>query len=331
MRPPRFWSRPPQDLAWQSKLLAPLGFLYGYFVARRLARGNPAQMAVPVICVGNINVGGVGKTPAVVWLAQLLGAAGHMPHVISTGYGGSLEGPIRVNPKIHRADQVGDEPLLIAAFSEVWVAKNRVVAARSAQAAGATTLILDDGHQDPSLNKDIAIIVVDANLGFGNQCCLPAGPLREPVDVGLARADLVLTVGSNSTSNLRESIPQTVPSFAAELRVLDTGMDWSKTRVIAFAGIGNPEKFFATLRSLGSQIVHTEALDDHQPLSETLLSRLHSQARKLNAQLVTTEKDAVRLPKKFRSRILTLPVRLTVEDEKKLQDLLESIAPALKR
>ncbi|MCY4289588.1 MAG: tetraacyldisaccharide 4'-kinase [Aestuariivita sp.] len=331
MRPPRFWNRPPGDLAWQSKLLAPLGVLYGYLVARRLAHGSPTRMALPVICVGNINVGGVGKTPAVIWLAERLAAAGHTPHVISTGYGGSLAGPVPVNPKIHRVDQVGDEPLLIAAFSEVWVAKNRVAAARSAQAAGATALILDDGHQDPSLVKDISIVVVDSALGFGNQCCLPAGPLREPVEVGLARADLVLKVGSSLTHKLQENIPQTIPSFAAELHALDTGMDWSKARVIAFAGIGNPEKFFATIRRLGGHIIHTEALDDHQPLSETLLSRLLSQAKKLNAQLVTTEKDAVRLPKKFRSRVITVPVRLRVDDEKRFQDLLVSIAPALKQ
>ncbi|MCB1387744.1 MAG: tetraacyldisaccharide 4'-kinase [Rhodobacteraceae bacterium] len=319
MRAPRFWNNPPEKPGWQARVLAPLGWLYARATARRVATPGAWDAPVPVICIGNLNAGGTGKTPTVIALMQALEARGIGVQVVSRGYGGSLEGPVYVSERGHSAAQVGDEPLLMAAFGHVWVAKDRAQGVRIAVDKGAEVVLMDDGFQNPSVLKSASVVVVDAAVGFGNGRCIPAGPLREPVAAGLARATAVLAIGSDDAQAQFKATWGArlvgIPVFTASLEPLKTGMSWKGLRVVAFAGIGRPAKFFETLRNTGAEVVRMQALDDHQPLTHPLFMRLVAEAKAAKAQLVTTEKDAVRLPLDARKRVLTLPVRLNIHNE----------------
>ena len=310
MQAPSFWFNPPERPGWQARLLAPLAAAAAAATRRRGAQVTDFKSDIPVICIGNINVGGTGKTPTAIALAQRLTDRGRSPHIVTRGYGGTLEGPVRIDPLTHKAAAAGDEALLLAAFAPTWVAKDRAAGARAAAAAGADVILLDDGFQNPSVFKDLSIIVVDAARGFGNERVMPAGPLREPVAAGLARADLLLSIGAEG---LPSRVTQPV-DLTGVLRPLQTGMVWTGLRVLAFAGIGHPAKFFDTLEQVGAVVIETHALSDHQPLTDALMQRLSRDAKTKTAQLVTTEKDAVRLPDAFRKEVLTLPVRLDIAD-----------------
>jgi tetraacyldisaccharide 4'-kinase len=324
MKPPGFWSKP---AGLRATLLSPLGALYAAGTARRLERGKPAKLSVPVISVGNINVGGTGKTPTVMALVERLGARGLQPHVVSRGYGGTEKGPHRVSSD-DAAERVGDEPLLLSAFCPVWVAQDRAAGGKAAVAAGADVVLLDDAHQNPALAKDLSLVVVDALQGFGNRHVLPAGPLREPIVKGLARTDHLILIGEESArQRFIYSTPEitALPRSEGTLAPLQTGMPWAGMRVLAFAGIGHPEKMFRTLETLGVALARTRSFDDHASYSPAVLQRLEQEAHALGAQLVTTEKDAVRLPPAFLRKVLTLPVRLQFDGKETLDAALDRL------
>ncbi len=316
MQPPRFWQRSHSVAAI---CLTPLSWMYGAATALKLRRGARLRMDVPVICVGNINMGGTGKTPTVIDLVTRLTAMGKNPTVISRGYGGSMTGPVMVTSE-HTADDVGDEPVLLSGFGAVCVSRDRAMGAKVAIAQGADVIILDDGLQNPALEYDLTITVVDRAVGFGNGRVFPAGPLRELVSRGLARTDIVLAIGSAGSVRA-----DGLPLLTGILEPLQTGMDWKGMYAYAFAGIGRPEKFFNTLRGLGAKVVATREFGDHQKIPLAILKRLETDAWAKGAQLVTTEKDAARLPVEWQVKVLTLPVRLVIDDDTELVRCLQAL------
>ena len=284
-----------------SILLIPFSWIYSGLTKLRLYLGAHQKIDIPVICVGNINMGGTGKTPVVIDLVMRLLEMGKKPIVVTRGYGGSNKGPIMVTSK-HTADDVGDEPILLTGFSEVCVSRNRIYGAKMALSHGADVIILDDGLQNPDLLYDLTITVMDQKVGFGNSRVF------------------IISIGDKALTSIRN-----VPCLNGYLKPLETGMDWNGLRSFAFAGIGRPEKFFSTLRTLGAEIVATREFGDHQKIPVSILKRLEAEASLKNSQLVTTEKDAARLPKEWQQKVLTLPVRLSLNDEKKLNSLLNKL------
>ena len=274
-------------------------------------------MPVPVICVGNLTVGGSGKTPVVAALMTRLAQMGAAPAALYRGYGGRLTGPVQVAPDTHGPQDVGDEALLTAAFGPAWVARDRAAGILAAHKDGADIVVMDDGFQNPTVAKDLSLVVIDAESHFGNGRVIPAGPLREPVAGGLARADMLITLGPDPAQDRLAGLWPGLasrPRLRGRLEPIATGMPWQGLACLAFAGIGRPEKFFATLRAQGARVLQTRAFPDHAAYPRPVLQRLLAEAKALNAQLVTTEKDAIRLPADIRAQVLTLPVRLSLDD-----------------
>ena len=309
MRAPEFWSHD----GWAARLLAPLGWLYDQGGRLRTWRTVPAQAGVPVICVGNLTAGGTGKTPVAIEIARHLAGLGLRPAFLSRGHGGSLAGPVRVDPDRHDAAETGDEPLLLARVAPTFVARDRAAGARAAVAAGADAIVMDDGLQNPALRKTLRLVVVDGTAGFGNRRVIPAGPLRVPLARGLRAADLFVLMGEDRTG-LRPLLAAHVPVIAGALRPeADDAAGFAGRRVVAFAGIGRPEKFFASLEACGAHVVARRAFPDHHRFTTTDLVALQETARAADATLATTAKDRVRLPQPLRDSVAVLRVRATFD------------------
>jgi tetraacyldisaccharide 4'-kinase len=292
-------------------LLSPLGCLYALGGAARLKYGASWNAGVPTICVGNLTLGGAGKTPVVREIASILAASGRHVAILSRGFGGSAQGPLRVDPATHDAATVGDEPLLLATAAPVYVAKDRAAGARAALADGADCLLLDDGFQSPALKKSFSMIVVDGGAGLGNGRVFPAGPLREPPEWGLARANAVVMIGADATG-FAARYAAGEKSLHATLEPVSR--DLAGAKVFAFAGIGRPEKFFASLRDLGCTLARTREFADHHPYTRREVEALLRDAAQAGAKPVTTEKDLVRIPPDLRPGIATLNIRLVPTD-----------------
>ncbi|HEY1632038.1 MAG TPA: tetraacyldisaccharide 4'-kinase [Rhizomicrobium sp.] len=317
MRPPEFWNKDDGMARAMRALLAPMSWAYGASVRWKRDGAHPYRAKAKIVCIGNLTAGGSGKTPIAIAVAGALRA--HHPFILSRGYGGHMRGPALVDPAQDTARDVGDEPLLLARAAPVVVARNRMAGAAFADAHGAGVIVMDDGHQNFDLAKDLSIVVVDAETGFGNGRVLPAGPLREPVAQGLARADAVVLVGDGMPG---------LGGFAGPiLRArLAPGESHGLTgeKVVAFAGIGRPDKFFDTLRHLGAELIETREYADHHAYTASEIARLKAKAR--GARLVTTEKDYVRLTQTEREGVTFLPVRAQFEDEAALANLLSRLA-----
>lgn len=315
MREPDFWWRKP-GLA--SAMLAPVAAVYGAVAARRMA-GPGLRAGVPVVCVGNFTLGGTGKTPAAIMIAKKLREAGERPYFLSRGYGGSLAGPKQVDAQKDSAAQVGDESLLLAHAAPTIVARDRVLGAAVARNADASVIVMDDGLQNPSLAKDFTIAVVDAKRGIGNGRVFPAGPLRAPFRTQLKRTDALLIVGDSRWGHYiaaRAGLPifhaRLVPDMAA------VG-DLKARKVLAFAGIGDPDKFFATAQAAGIAIAERKAFPDHHRFSAEEAGELVMRAERSGLALLTTEKDRARMTGEpvlaaLAAKSHVLPVTMVMEE-----------------
>ncbi len=331
MREPSFWW---DEASLASALLAPLAAIYGA-VARARLGGHGRRAGAPVVCIGNFIVGGAGKTPAALAVARMLAAAGERPVFLSRGYGGKLAGPVLVDPTRHRAQDVGDEPLLLARTAPTIVARDRVKGA--AIAAGASVIVMDDGFHNPSLAKDFSVLVVDARRGIGNGRVIPAGPLRAPLEAQLARAHTLVVVGTSSRAAAVAAAARArnIPVLPARLRPdADFIAGLGGSRVLAFAGIGDPEKFFLTLADAGVSVAATRSFPDHHRYMGAEARALCEEADRAGLVLVTTEKDLARLggddeARKLAAHARALPVTLAFEDEERFKSLLlERLAAA---
>jgi tetraacyldisaccharide 4'-kinase len=324
MRPPEFWNA---DVSGRDSvvllrtLLTPVSWVYAWAAARRIKTTIPRHAPAPVVCIGNFTVGGAGKTP----IARAIRAKlGETAHTLSRGYGGNLPGPLRVTPEMS-AQEVGDEPLLHAADGPAWISRDRVAGALAAANNGAHAIIMDDGFQNPTLAKDLSIIVLDPVFGIGNGKVFPAGPLRERLRDGLERADAIVMLhapgGEESDAEKDWLTGFSKPILRARLEAVAL----PPGKYVAFAGLARPEKFFDTLIALGAELEDTVPYPDHHPYSDDNLEFLTRLAAERGATLITTEKDAARLTPEWRARVTVLPVTARFEDEAALDALLAPI------
>jgi tetraacyldisaccharide 4'-kinase len=325
MRPPEFWRADVKgrDAAWTLRaLLTPVSWAYAAVAAHRVRTTISRHAPVPVICIGNLTVGGAGKTPITRAIRAKLGPNAH---TLSRGYGGRAVGPLRVTPDMDAAE-VGDEPLLHASDGAAWIARDRFAGALAAANAGAHAIIMDDGFQNPSLAKDLCIVAVDPEYGVGNGQVFPAGPLRERLEDGLARADAIVLLHS-SVDLLGGAAPEWMQDFGKP--VLDAVLAPTGApptgKLVAFAGLARPEKFFDTLEAAGGDVEEAVPFADHHPFSADDLALLAQLSEERGAQLITTEKDAARLSPEWRARVAVLPVAAKFDDEPALDALLAPI------
>lgn len=322
MRAPEFWSGGGGGVA--PILLSPFSALYAAATKRRMAHAG-WQAPVPVVCCGNATAGGAGKTTVALDLGRRLGNRGIGAHFLLRGYGGRIKGPARVDPAQHDSTAVGDEALLLAAERPTWVAADRAAGAQAAIAVGAQAIVMDDGLQNPTLEKDLSLLVIDGTYGFGNGRVIPAGPLREPVGAAASRCNAAVLIGEDETGALAQ-LPPGLPVLRARLKPGPEAELLAGQPVFAFCGIANPRKFFATLQEAGAFLAGRQAYADHYPFDEGDLRDLLAEADSLRATPVTTRKDFVRIPPAFRNRVTVVTVQLEWEEPAAIELLLDPVA-----
>ena len=324
IKTPHFWT----ELSWQSVILFPVSYIwrFGHYAQQKIL--NTKETEIPVICVGNLTVGGSGKTPVVITLCRFLSGIGKSTSILTRGFGGKEKGPIFVSTNLHQSLDVGDEPLMMAHSLDVCVSRNRPLGANHIlDKKKYDCIVMDDGLQNPTLKKDLNIAVFDGKFGIGNGFLLPAGPMRQKLEVGIQNIDLVIFNGKDETG-LGQKIPPHIPIFTGELQPDEEIVEKMKNRrVYGFAGIGNPSRFFKTLNNIGADLVGEAHFADHHPYTDADLTQLYEEAMQSGAELVTTQKDWMRLPTDWRDRVLTVPVRIhfSADDTIKIVSFLETI------
>ncbi len=324
IKTPHFWT----ELNWQSVILFPVSYIwrFGHYAQQKIL--NTKETEIPVICVGNLTVGGSGKTPVVITLCRFLSGIGKSTSILTRGFGGKEKGPIFVSTNLHQSLDVGDEPLMMAHSLDVCVSRNRPLGANHIlDKKKYDCIVMDDGLQNPTLKKDLNIAVFDGKFGIGNGFLLPAGPMRQKLEVGIQNIDLVIFNGKDETG-LGQKIPPHIPIFTGELQPDEEIVEKMKNRrVYGFAGIGNPSRFFKTLNNIGADLVGEAHFADHHPYTDADLTQLYEEAMQSGAELVTTQKDWMRLPTDWRDRVLTVPVRIhfSADDTIKIVSFLETI------
>ena len=314
-------------------LLRPVSWIWAWATARRLAKATPFDPGAPVISVGGLTVGGVGKTPIVREMINHLRARGVEAQGLSRGYGGSQAGPLRVDPRLHTATEVGDEPLMLAQTAPMWIARDRAAGARAAVAGGAKALVLDDAHQNPALNKTLSLVVVDGETRdgewpFGDGAVFPSGPMREPLAVGLARADAVIVLLPMGMAEADPELLEAVAGKPVLIARLTAPAPPPSGPQLGFAGVAKPWKVQRALRAAGCELVDFAGMADHAQFDEPTLKVLADRAQMLGAGLVTTEKDWIRLPPAWRTQVSAWPIRAQFDDEAALAALLAPILTA---
>jgi len=326
IKTPTFWYPKDGKADWRIRALMPLSFFYGlgFWFHQTFSRAEKAD--IPVLCVGNLVAGGTGKTPCCIALLQYIRDAGlaKNPGFMLRGYGGASRGPVLVNPKTHSDWDVGDEALILTQHAPTIVAADRVAGAALAADHDIDFLIMDDGLQNPGIHKDIKIIVVNGEMGFGNGEIMPAGPLREPLARGLKKADAFILIGDDGVGAL-DQLPKETPLMRGNLIADEAGID-KKQAYFAFAGLGYPEKFFNFLRDrVGLKLVETRSYPDHCPYEISDLQDLLERADALGAKLITTQKDYLRLPEGKQDAVQILPISMNIEGVEALDSLIKRI------
>lgn len=323
-RSPKFWNAPNSKIV---RLLDPFAKIYGAISSFRVNSVVPEKVSVPVVCIGNVVMGGAGKTPTVQLICNIFKKNNFNPHILTAGYGGYLKNVVRVDPSMHSYLQVGDEALLSATVSPTWVGKNRLKSANAATLAGATVLVMDDGFQNNSLEKDLKVLVVDSGQQFGNGHLFPAGPLRETIDSGVKKSDIVLIIGQKNSEleTTIAKIKKSIPICYATMQVLKKP-EYENNKVIGFCGLGYPEKFRKTLNECAFNIEDFIAFSDHHPYTITEIQKLIRGAKSSKANLVTTRKDYVKIPDVFKPEISVIDIQLVPEDVLFEQEVLKIVS-----
>ena len=313
LRSPKFWNDEGSNLV---RILDPIAKFYSFLENAKLNSVTPIKAEVPVVCIGNIVLGGAGKTPTVELVCNILRQKFQNPNILTSGYGGYVKNVVRVDPNLHSYLQVGDEALLSAVVAPTWIGKNRIKSGKAAVLGGADVLVMDDGFQNNSIEKDLKILVIDSKQAFGNGHLFPAGPLRESPTSGIQKSDIVLIIGDKNEEleNQVKSVKSSIPIFRAKMEVTNS-VQFENNRVLGFCGLGYPQKFKQTLIDCGYEVIDFVSFADHHPYTITEIQKLISGAKGINASLVTTMKDFVKIPAVFKNDVSVIPIKLVPEND----------------